>query len=116
MPESGGLEITFDQAKNYNKWDCKTSCIAKNQEVGFDPVQIIRSYVEELGGDESQWLFPNFKKGKKNSVVFINSHVSYDNILKLLRKGLDMIGQDRKRFSLHSVKTGAVSEAVNSES
>ena len=72
--------------------------------------------MEELGGDESQWLFPNFKKEKKNSVVFINSHVSYDNMLKLLRKGLDMIGQDRKRFSLHSVKTGAVSEAVNSES
>ena len=64
--ESGDLEITFSQAKNYNKWDCKTSCIARNREVGFDPVQIIQSYVEELGGDESQWLFPNFKKGKKN--------------------------------------------------
>ena len=64
--ESGGLEITFDQAKNYNKWDCKTSCIAKNQEAGFDQVQIIRSYVKELSGDESQWLFPDFKKGKKN--------------------------------------------------
>ena len=114
--ESGDLEITFEQAKNYNKWDGKTSCIAKNQEVGFDPVQIIKSYVEDLGGDESQWLFPNFKKGKKNSVVFINSHVSYDNMLKLLRQGLDMIGQDGRRFSLHSVKTGAVSEAVNSGS
>ena len=114
--QSGSLEITFDQAKNYNKWDCTTSCIAKNQEAGFDPVQIIRSYVKELGGDGSQWLFPAFKKGRKDSVVFINSHVSYDNILKLLRKGLDMIGQDRKRFSLHSVKTGAVSEAVNSGS
>ena len=114
--QSGSLEITFDQAKNYNKWDCKTSCIAKNREVGFDPVQVIKSYVEELGGDKSQWLFPNFKKGKKNSVVFINSHVSYDNMLKLLRQGLDMIGQDGRRFSLHSVRTGAVSEAVNSES
>ena len=46
-------------------------------------------------------------------MVFINSHVSFDNMLKLLREGLDMIGQDGKRFSLHSVKTGAVSEAVN---
>ena len=114
--QSGSLEITFDQAKNYNKWDCTTSCIAKNQEVGFDPVQIIRSYLEELGGDESQWLFPAFKKGKKDSVVFINSPVSFDTMLKLLREGLDMIGQDGKRFSLHSVKTGAVSEAVDSGS
>ena len=47
-------------------------------------MQIIMAYVDDLGGDDSQWMFPNFKKGKQNSVVLINTHVSYNNMLKLL--------------------------------
>ena len=41
--ESGDLEISFAQAKNYNFWDCKTSCMAKISGGGFDPVQVIKS-------------------------------------------------------------------------
>ena len=40
--ESGDL-VSFVQAKNYNIWDCKTPCIAKNSGGGFDPVQVIKS-------------------------------------------------------------------------
>ena len=81
--DSGDLEICFEQAKNYSRWDCKSSCIAKNKEGNFDPVQIIQSYVKSLGDSNSQWLFPNFRKGRQNSVVFVDTHVSYDNMLKL---------------------------------
>ena len=112
--ESGDIEVSFDQAKNYNMWDCKSSCIAQNADGGFDPVQIIRSYIEDLCVSNSQWLFPNFRKGKKKALVYLDSHVSFDNMLKLLRQGLDGIGEKGILFTLHSVRTGAVSEATNS--
>ena len=69
-------------------------------------MQIIMAYVDDLGGDDSQWMFPNFKKGKQNSVVLINTHVSYNNMLKLLRQGLDQIGVKGTWYSLHSIRTG----------
>ena len=112
--ESGDLEISFAQAKNYNLWDCKTSCIAKNSGGGFDPVQVIKSYVEKISTNNSQWLFPNFRKGKQKSVVYLDTQVSYDNMLKLFRQGLEKIGENGMLFTLHSVRTGAVSEATNS--
>ena len=112
---SGDLEIEFSQAKNFNSWDAKTSLIAKNTS-GFDPVEIIMSYIEKLpsSSPQSQWLFPNFRSGKGKSIVFLEKPVSYDNMMKLFRQGLDSLGLDGKSFSLHSVRTGAVSEAVNS--
>ena len=58
---------------------------------------------------------PNFRKPKANSLVFLDSSVSYDNMLSLFRQGLDDIWLEGKTFSLHSVRTGAVSEAVNSK-
>ena len=36
--ESGDLEILFEQAKNFNVWNAKTSCIAKGSSDTFDPV------------------------------------------------------------------------------
>ena len=47
-------------------------------------------------------------------MVFLDKPVSDDNMLKLLREGLDRIGVDGKFFTLHSVRTGALLEAANS--
>ena len=76
----------------------------------FDPVLIIKNYVTKLG--DAKFLFPNFRLEKKK-IVFLEKRVSYSNILKLLRAGLDKIGVDGKAYSLHSLRTGSLSEASN---
>ena len=42
------------------------------------------TYVEKLSTNDSNcWSFQNFRKGKQKSIVYLDSHVSYDNMLKL---------------------------------
>ena len=50
----------------------------------------------------------------QKSIVYPDTQVSYDNMLKLFRQGLEKIGENGMLFTLHSVRTGAVSEATNS--
>ena len=52
---------------------------------------------------------------KRSLITFINTPITYDNKLKLLRSGLDRIGIDGSEYSLHGIRTGATSEAVNSD-
>ena len=40
--------------------------------------------------------------------------MSYDNMLKLLRTSLDEIGLNGREYSLHSLRSGSLSEAANS--
>ena len=111
--EDGHVEVTLLQAKNYDVWDCQKSLIAAKEDGSFDPVKIMKDYACKIAG--ADWLFPNFKVGKNKSMVFVDKHVSYNNMLKLFREALDAIGLDGKSFSLHSLRTGALSEAANSE-
>ena len=110
--EDGHVEVTILEAKNYNVWDSQKSMIAKG-EGSFDPVAIIKDYVNKIG--DTEWLFPNFRLGKNKSIVFIDKPVSYNNTLKLFREALCSIGLDGKLYSLHSLRTGALSEAANAE-
>ena len=79
----------------------------------FDPVAIIKAYVGKVGN--SEWLFPNFRLGKNKAIDLVNKPVSYNNTLKLFRQALNDIGLDGKLYSLHSLRTGALSEAANAE-
>ena len=107
--ESGDLQIFIPKAKNYELWDSRTSLVAKGGD--FDPVEIISSYISKL---DSDLLFPNFSIGKKGKIEFQDSPVSYNNMLCLLRSGLNDIGLNGQDFSLHSLRTGSLSEAANS--
>ena len=107
--ESGHIEVTLEKAKNYEVWDSKKSLVARGE--SFDPVSILRRYFLKL---DSKFLFPNFKKGKKGKVEFLDTPVSYDNMLKLLRTSLDNIGLNGREYSLHSLRSGSLSEAANS--
>ena len=113
--QSGDVELEFPSAKNYNVWDAKKTTIGrnKNPEGCFHPMKILRTYMNKIGGAE--YLFPNFKRGKNGNIKFLNEKVSYENMLKCLREGLASIKlADSHKYSLHSIRTGAVSEAVNS--
>ena len=112
---SGDVELEFPSAKNYDVWDAKKTTVGrnKNPEACFHPMVILRSYMSKISG--AKYLFPNFKKGKNGKIKFLNEKVSYDNMLKCLREGLASIKlADSQKYSLHSLRTGAVSEAVNS--
>ena len=109
--EDGHIEFTLLQAKNYDVWDSQKSLISKG-EGPFDPVRIIREYATKV--ENADWFFPNFKVGKSKATVFLDKPVTYNNMLKLFRESLDANGLDGKSFSLHSVRTGALSEAANS--
>ena len=107
---SGDMELHFLKAKNYDVADGQKCLIGKNP-LGMNPVTIVESYMEKLNG--SQFLFPSFRPGKEGALVFLGKPVSYKNQLDLFRKSLDNIGLKGDDFSLHSPRTGAVSECVN---
>ena len=110
--ENGHLEVKIEKAKNFEVFDSQKSFISMGTD-SFEPVSIIKSYVAKLGNAE--FLFPNFKVEKKK-IVFLKKPVSYSNMLKLLRASLDKIGLDGKMFSLHSLRSGSLSEAANCDS
>ena len=105
-------EVTLLEAKNYEVWDSQKSMIAKG-EGSFDPVAIIKDYVGKI--EKTEWLFPNYRLGKNRAIVFIDKPVSYSNTLKLFRQALTNIGFDGNSYSLHSLRTGALSEAANAK-
>ena len=107
--DSGHLEVTIPKAKNFEVFDSKTSLIAKGDD--FNPVGIVKAYLSKF---DSEFVFPNFRNGKKGKIEFKPSSVSYSNMLKLLRSSLDKIGLIGQDYSLHSLRTGALSEAANS--
>ena len=111
--DSGDIEIKIVQAKNFGSWDSQKSYIAKGKLGSFDPVVLIKNYVAKLEG--TPWMFPNFRIGKNQRISFLQSRVTYNNMLSLLRSSLSLLGLDGKLFTLHSPRTGALSEAANSE-
>lgn len=109
---SGDISFTIEKAKNFNQNDARTSLMCKGNG-DFDPTTIFLQYFRKVESLKSEWLFPNFSKGKQNSVVLRKGPVSYSNMLKLFREALDAIGIDGKKYSLHSIRIGSVSEAAN---
>ena len=109
---SGHLEVKVEQAKNFENWDSQCSYVAKNTEGNFDPLAIITPYFNFLAQNNSNWLFPNFRLTKAKKIKILDVHVIYSN---MLQSSLTKIGLEGKFFSLHSIRTGSLSEAANSE-
>ena len=96
---SGDLEVLFKDAKNFSVWNSKTSCLAKGLSSTFNPIQLVQSYMSKLA-NSLEWLFPTFRKGKVGAVMFLDLPVSYDNMLKLQRDGLEKIGLKGQDYTL----------------
>ena len=111
--EGGHLKVKIVIANNYESYEAQTSYMVGNPEGMVFCVDIVRRLMEARGGSPRDYLFTNFRfvQGK---LVVLDTVVTYDNFLKLFRAALvkaDLPGVD---FSLHSVKSGAFSEARNS--
>ena len=107
--DSGDLKITIPKAKNYDVSEGKTSYISKG--VKFNPVQLIKDYLLKI--ENTDFAFPNFKRGKNGCLVFKQGAVTYSNMLNILRRSLDAVGLCGRNYSLHSLRTGSLSEAAN---
>ena len=68
--------------------------------------------MQARGGSSQDFLFCNFRM-KNNKPEMLNTVVSYDNCMKSFRCALIKVGLPGESFSLHSLKTGALSEARN---
>lgn len=110
---SGDMKIYFPSAKNFEVWDAKSCWAAGNAGGLIDPAKLMRDYLKKIP-DQSTWLFPSFRLGKGQVPVFTDKPVSYNNMLTLLKKALSCIGENGDEFSLHGVRTGSLSEVVNS--
>ena len=112
---SGDIELVIEKAKNFEAWDSRKSFIARNENKSFDPVAIIRGYIRSLKNisRDDGLLFPAIEVRNKKFLA-LKKPVSYGASLKCLRDALSAIGYDGMKFSLHSPRTGGLSEAANS--
>ena len=111
--EGGHLKVKIVKAKNYESYEAQTSYMVSNPEGMVPCVDIVKRFMEAMGGSPRDYLFTNFRFVQGRLEV-LDSVITYDNFLKLFRAALvkaDLPGVD---FSLHSVKSGAFSEARNS--
>ena len=119
--QSGDLAVVIPKAKNFESWDARTSYIAANPGGEINAVQIIAKYIARLGYEEDGFLFPSLKSVpvckkdlKVRRTVVLLKPISYSNTLKEFRSVLDSIGLIGRNYSLHSPRTGGLSEAANS--
>ena len=77
-------------------------------------VDIVKRFMEVRGGSPGDLLFTNFRV-VQGSVQVLDTVITYENFLKLFRAALVKADLPGVSFSLHSVKSGAFSEARNSK-
>ena len=111
--EGGHLRFKVVTAKNYESYDPRSSLIVSNPSGLIFCVGIIKRYMQARGGSSQDFLFCNFRM-KNNKPEMLNTVVSYDNCMKSFRCALIKVDLPGESFSLHSLKTGALSEARNS--
>ena len=111
ISSEGNIQIIFPSAKNYEKWDARTSWAQGTTGGEIEPIKIVQGYLAKLSV-KVNWLFPNFRKGRKGKINFCDKPLSYDNMLKLFKEALISIGE--KPRGLHGTRSGAISEAANS--
>ena len=110
---SGDLEVLVSKAKNYKSFTAKSSFLAANPDGQVDSVAIICAYLDARGGEIGDFLFSNFARAKGGGIRFLNTPISKGNAVKLLREGMNKSGSLGDKFTLHSLKTGSISEARN---
>ena len=111
---SRDLEVLVEKAKNYESFAATSSFLAANPGGRVDSVAIIRSYMDARSGEDGDFLFTNFSLAKGGGVKCHNTPVTENNAVKCLCEGLTKSGTPGEKYTLHSLKTGSISEVRNS--
>ena len=105
------LRVVISRAKNFNVSDARTSFVAANPGSSYCIVQILKDYLDVYRPNSDDFLFPVL--GQSGELV--QNMVQYSTMLVALRGVLqEMNVPNFKQFSLHSPRTGGLSEAANS--
>ena len=107
------MKVKIVTAKNYESYEAMTSYMVGNPDGLVFCVGIVKKYLAVRGGSPQDFFFCNFRVNQ-GKIVMLDTVISYDNCLKLFRMALNKVDLPGYDFTLHSVKTGAFSEARNS--
>ena len=111
--DSGDLRFTVSRAKNFESFNAKTSLVAANQGGTINTVGLVAKFFELRKGGPEDLVFVCFKEHKE--AVWLQKHVKEDTARQYLREALLHAGiSNPEKFTIHSLKTGSVSEARNS--
>ena len=110
----GDLKVTVSRAKNFESFNAKSSFVAANPEGVVNTVGLVAQFLEVKMDGPDDLLFSNFKLDK-GQVVWLDRPMKEDTAKKYLREALSRAGiPNSEKYTLHSLKTGSVSEARNS--
>lgn len=83
------------------------------------PVMWLNRYIEKAGlvSESNQFLFSPVKYNKaSDSYTLMSSQLSYKRAREIFLEAIEAIGEDKNKYSLHSLRSGGASAASNSDS
>ena len=116
----GDVVVTFAKGKTYQMGEARKSVIpGGSQSKGMvSPISVIQAYLarlKNLGGNDGNWLFPGLIN-RRGTVLSLNVPASYDAVardFKVVVCEAGLVASNGGQFGLHSMRRGAVTEAVN---
>ena len=106
------LEVVVSKAKNFSFYDPRTSFISANPGSVYCAVQIVQDYLEVYNPRSPQELL--FPASAQHGDLAQNP-IQYNTMLSAFRGVMSLINvPDFKLYTLHSPRTGGLSEAANS--
>lgn len=94
-----------------------TNLIIARTHTALCPVQMLRNWLNLFDDMPSNsYIFRAFYKNKAGNLLFksTNKPIAYSTVRDKLKKSLEKIGLDSKKYGMHSLRSGAASAAANS--
>lgn len=112
--------VTFCKGKTYQMGEARKSVMpGGSQGQGeVSPVSVLKAFLtrlELLEGNEGSWLFPGLRS-QRGTLLSLNEPASYEAVARDFKKVVGeagLVASNGGEFGLHSMRRGAVTEAVN---
>ena len=116
----GDVVVTFRKGKTYQMGEARKSVMpGGSQGRGqVTPISVLKAYLarlKDLGSNEENWLFPGLIN-RRGTLVSLNEPASYEAVARDFKKVIGeagLVASNGGQFGLHSMRRGAVTEAVN---
>ena len=119
--EGSDLVVSFTKGKTYQYGEARSSVIAGQPQLAINPVEVVKQYVARLGRVQGQGegglLFPSFRCTSLGYSA-LDKAASYDCVNNQFKEAViaAKVSPDASSYGLHSMRRGAVTAAVNSDS
>lgn len=108
------LEIFVESSKTDQLRDGAWVVIARTK-TDLCPVTMLERYIRvaSITGDPEKFLFRGLVNTKTGSKLRPSGNLSYTRVRELVLEKLSILGLDKSRFGLHSLRSGGASAAAN---